>query len=74
MNSRTNIIGVLILHLSFLKKRTMPIEIRELVIKAVVDSEKKQTGEEKKNETASKKNVFEGFEKLLEMIENRNER
>lgn len=52
----------------------MPIEIRELVIKAVVDSEKKQTGEEKKNETASKKNVFEGFEKLLEMIENRNER
>lgn len=71
---RTNTIVVLILHLSSLKKRAMPIEIRELVIKAVVDSEKDKAGKKKKKEIASKKNVFDGLEKLLDLIENKNER
>lgn len=53
----------------------MPIEVRELIIKAVVNSKEKPTSGKKTDEKpASKKNVAEGLDKALELIKNRNER
>lgn len=52
----------------------MPIEVRELVIKAVVDSNEKTTSQRPKSEQASKKNITDGLERLSKMIKNRNER
>lgn len=52
----------------------MPIEVRELVIKAVVNSEEKTTSKGPDEDRASKKNVTDGLERLLELIKNKNER
>lgn len=52
----------------------MPIEVRELVIKAVVNADEKPTAGKKGQESASKKNVTDGLERIMEMIKNRNER
>jgi len=54
----------------------MPIEVRELVIKAVVNSTEKTESKTKKPGTqyASKKNIIDGLEQVLEIIKNRNER
>lgn len=52
----------------------MPIEVRELVIKAVVNSVEKPISQQKKRDTASKKNVTDSIERAIELIKNRNER
>ncbi len=51
----------------------MPVEVRELVIKAMVDSEKKPASKSE-DVKATKKNVSNGLERLLRMIKNKNER
>lgn len=52
----------------------MPIEVRELVIKAIVNSDEKSKSGQKKSEPASKKNVVDGLERALKLIKNKNER
>lgn len=52
----------------------MPIEVRELIIKAVVNSEEKPSSKKIKNEQASKKSLTDGLEEVLKLIKNRNER
>jgi len=52
----------------------MPIEVRELVIKAVVNENEKPTSGKQKNKQASRKNVEAGLEEVLKLIKNRNER
>jgi hypothetical protein len=52
----------------------MPIEIRELIIRSVVNSadEKPTTGEGTKN--ASNNGIVQGLEKAIELIKSKNER
>lgn len=52
----------------------MPIEVRELVIKAVVNENEKSTSGKQKNKKASRNNVEAGLEEVLKLIKNRNER
>jgi hypothetical protein len=52
----------------------MPVEVRELVIRAVDDSEKKSTARTTADKKASKTDVSEGLERLLRLIKNKNER
>ncbi|WP_340105905.1 DUF5908 family protein [Rhodohalobacter sp. 8-1] len=53
----------------------MPIEVRELVIKAVVNNKDKPTsGKMTSDKEASRKNVEAGLEEVLKLIRNRNER
>lgn len=53
----------------------MPIEVRELIIKTVVDAVgEKVTSSAEDNQPVSTKVVVEGLEKLLELIQNKNER
>ncbi|MGM0460102.1 MAG: DUF5908 family protein [Bacteroidota bacterium] len=53
----------------------MPIEVRELVIKAVVNNnEKPETAKKTHDKQASPKNVEAGLEEVLKLIRNRNER
>lgn len=52
----------------------MPIVVRELVIKAVVNGEKKEASRQGEHTSASKKNVEAGLEEVIKLIKNRNER
>lgn len=52
----------------------MPVVVRELVIKAVVNGEKKETSRKGERTPASKKNVEAGLEEVIKLIKNRNER
>lgn len=53
----------------------MPIEVRELIIKTVVDAVgEKVTSSAEDNQPVSTKVVVEGLEKLLELIQSKNER
>ncbi|WP_158607360.1 DUF5908 family protein [Rhodohalobacter sp. SW132] len=53
----------------------MPIEVRELVIKAVVNNnEKPVSGKKGHDKQISQKNVEAGLEEVLKLIRNRNER
>lgn len=52
----------------------MPIEVRELVIKAVVNNNKPATGKMTHDKQISRKNVGAGLEEVLKLIRNRNER
>lgn len=52
----------------------MPIEVRELVIKAVVSREDKSPARKQKPDPVSRKNIESGLEEVLRLIKNRNER
>lgn len=53
----------------------MPIEVRELIIRTVVQAaDEKTTSSAAGNPQASKKSTVEGLERLLELIRNKNER
>lgn len=52
----------------------MPVVVRELVIKAVVNGKKKETSRNDKRTSATKKNVEAGLEEVIKLINNRNER
>jgi len=52
----------------------MPVIVRELVIKAVVNGEKKETPRQAQSSSATKKNVQAGLEEVIKLINNRNER
>lgn len=53
----------------------MPIEVRELVIKAVVNNnDKPASGKKTIDKHDSRKNVGTGLEEVLKLINNRNER
>lgn len=53
----------------------MPIEVRELVIKAVVNNNDKPAyGKKTSDKQVSRKNVEAGLEEVLKLIKNRNER
>jgi len=52
----------------------MPIEIRELIIRAIVEPSGQSMPGEGQNEPASEAFTTEGFEHLQKMIKERNER
>lgn len=53
----------------------MPVEVRELIIRTVVNaSDEKTTSTAPGGQQASKKNTAAALEKLMELIRNKNER
>ena len=53
----------------------MPIEIRELIIRSVVNSaDEKTTGKGNGSKAASNNGIIQGLEKAIELIKNKNER
>ena len=52
----------------------MPVVVRELVIKAVVSGESKQTSQKSDKGSVSNKRVEAGLEEVIRLIKNRNER
>ncbi len=53
----------------------MPIEIRELIIRSVVNSsDEKPTSKANSDKTVSKNGIIQGLEKAIELIKNKNER
>jgi hypothetical protein len=53
----------------------MPIEIRELIIRSVVNSaDEKPTSKANSAKTASNNGIIQGLEKAIELIKNKNER